>query len=47
MKISKLINYLTDMCWNGLGTTVLMMASPPTWQDLEEKTLIETLKNFL
>ncbi len=24
MKISKLINYSTDMCWNGQGTTVFI-----------------------
>jgi hypothetical protein len=44
MKISNLINYLTDMCWNDQGTMVL--AGPPTWQDLE-KTLIETLNPLI
>jgi len=24
MKISKLINYSTNMCWNGQGTTVVV-----------------------
>jgi hypothetical protein len=27
MKISKLINYLTDMCWNGQGTMVSTFAN--------------------
>jgi len=25
MKVSKLINYLTDMCWNGQGTMVVFI----------------------